>query len=66
MEGDHDGSARFLEPHACPDCGGTGALIQFEAGEGVDVSLPTRRGLPQDRSYSRHVHSLLRSRRQVH
>lgn len=50
----------FLEAHPCPDCGGTGALIELP--EGVKPLLvPTRRALRGVYSYSDHVASVLRN-----
>jgi DnaJ-class molecular chaperone len=50
-----------LEAHPCPDCGGTGALIQMEAAEVVEVDLPTRRGLRRP-TYAAHVETVLSAR----
>jgi hypothetical protein len=49
----------FLEPQPCPDCGGTGALI--ELGEGTHMpGLPIRRGIRGVTSYADHVETILR------
>ncbi len=50
-------AASFLAPHACPDCGGTGALIETMAS--AEVGLPSRRGL-RSVPYTDHVSSVLR------
>ena len=47
-----------LRPHACPDCGGTGALLELGTAAAVPT-LPSRRGLPQNH-YAYHVAALLR------
>jgi hypothetical protein len=49
----------FLDPQACPDCGGTGALI--ELGEGTRMpAFPIRRGIRHVTSYADHVAMVLR------
>ncbi len=52
------GERNVLRPHACPDCGGTGALLELTEPV-VGRNLPTRRGLPQNH-YVQHVAALLR------
>lgn len=42
-----------LEAHACPDCGGTGALIDM--GAVAEPALPSRYGIPVRNGYARHV-----------
>ncbi len=55
------GERSVLRPHTCPDCGGTGALLELDATV-AGPALPTRRGLPQNDHYVHHVAALLRSR----
>ena len=54
-----DGERGVLRPHACPDCGGTGALLEMPVAAS-DLKLPTRRGIPQNQ-YAQHVAALLRA-----
>lgn len=56
-EGDID--TQPLRARACPDCGGTGALLEL-ASATREPALPTRRGLAQNR-YRQHVAGLLRT-----
>ena len=49
----------ILEAQACPDCGGTGALIEMETADVPELKLPSRRGLPRRTSYAQHVQSVL-------
>jgi hypothetical protein len=56
---DMDDEHSVLRPHACPDCGGTGALFELPLTTS-DLKLPTRRGLPQNH-YAQHVAALLRA-----
>lgn len=51
----------FLEAHACPDCGGTGALIRLDAVPAMGPKLASRRGLPRSNAYAHHVELVLRS-----
>jgi hypothetical protein len=47
----------FLEPHPCPDCGGTGALIELPD---PDVPIWTvRRALRGVSTYAEHVAAVL-------
>jgi len=46
--------AGVLPPHACPDCGGTGALIELDE-TAADPAFPSRRGLRPAHSYAQHV-----------
>lgn len=55
-----EADARDAQP--CPDCGGTGALIELELVEPEPV-LPSRRGLPVRNRYAQHVRHVLRSQR---
>lgn len=48
-----------LRPHACPDCGGTGALLDIAVGE--LNGLPSRRGIQSNR-YAHHVSVLLQTK----
>jgi DnaJ-class molecular chaperone len=54
--------AGVLEAHACPDCGGTGALIRMDRVAPVNSHLPSRRGLPRSTTYAEHVESLLQAK----
>lgn len=56
--GDPD-ARRLPRARACPDCGGTGALLEL-ASSTREPALPTRRGLAQNR-YRQHVAGLLRT-----
>lgn len=58
---DNDSASSLLAAHPCPDCGGTGALIQLDRLAPVDGGLPSRRGLPRQNEYAQHVEALLRS-----
>ena len=53
----HEGGV--LEAQPCPDCGGTGALIQADAVAASAADLPTRRGVPRAESYAEHVATVL-------
>lgn len=53
----------ILEAHACPDCGGTGALIELDIQPDPQLRLPTRRGITREPSYAEHVESVLRLQR---
>ena len=56
------GERSVLRPQACPDCGGTGALLELAVAPSTALKLATRRGLPQDRNhYAQHVAGLLRA-----
>lgn len=59
---DQAGDKGVFQPHPCPDCGGTGALIETMPAPAVDQRLPTRRGLPRLESYAEHVADVLRHR----
>lgn len=50
----------FLEPHACPDCGGTGALIEMGGGVSSAPAFAFRRSL-RAITYADHVAAVLRS-----
>jgi hypothetical protein len=50
----------FLRPHPCPDCGGTGALLEMEV-VAPTVSLPSRRGLRTRNAYADHVQLTLQT-----
>ncbi|HSJ10128.1 MAG TPA: hypothetical protein VK928_09440 [Longimicrobiales bacterium] len=52
----------MLQAQPCPDCGGTGALIQTDGSTLGDLHLASRRGLPRQNEYAQHVEALLRSR----
>lgn len=54
---DPDRASGVLAAHPCPDCGGTGALIQMEEAA-TESALPTRRGLRRE-SYAAHVATVL-------
>ena len=47
-----------LRPHPCPDCGGTGALLELDA-QVPAVALPSRRGIRTRTAYADHVQVLL-------
>lgn len=51
----------WMEPSPCPDCGGTGALIQLDYVTQPESRLASRRGLPRD-EYAEHVAALLELR----
>lgn len=53
----------FLAPQPCPDCAGTGALIELE-GAAADLPFASRRGLRDPgRSYAAHVAAVLDAQR---
>lgn len=56
---DPQNEAGILEAQACPDCGGTGALIEMETVDVPELKLASRRGLPRASSYARHVQTVL-------
>jgi hypothetical protein len=61
---DHPNNTRgLLRPHSCPDCGGTGALLELTAAPPRD--LPSRRGLPSANPYADHVALLLQLQRSL-
>ena len=47
-----------LRAHACPDCGGTGALLEFDTSV-TEPRLPSRRGLRPRNAYAAHVQLVL-------
>jgi DnaJ-class molecular chaperone len=47
-----------LRAHGCPDCGGTGALLEMET-IALPVGLASRRGLRSRNSYADHVQLVL-------
>lgn len=51
----------LLAAQPCPDCGGTGALIEIERAAPVQTGLASRRGLPRQNDYIQHVEALLRA-----
>jgi hypothetical protein len=51
-------AAGLLEAHACPDCGGTGALIELESAR-TEPALPSRHGIPPRNRYVHHVSRVL-------
>jgi hypothetical protein len=51
----------MLRPHGCPDCGGTGALLELDT-TGPVLELPSRRGLPPVNAYADHVSLLLQAK----
>lgn len=56
---EHPNAHGFLRPHACPDCGGTGALLEIpDAGPRLD--LPSRRGIVSN-TYADHVALILQT-----
>jgi hypothetical protein len=55
-----EGERSPLRPQMCPDCGGTGALLELDAQSVTGPKFATRRGLPQNH-YVHHVAALLRS-----
>jgi hypothetical protein len=58
--GDHPpAEAGVFEPRPCPDCAGTGALIEMDAS--AEPGLASRRGVPRN-AYAQHVAFLLQSR----
>ena len=59
---DQQGESGMLQAQPCPDCGGTGALIQTDGSTLGDLHLASRRGLPRQNEYAQHVEALLRSR----
>jgi len=50
----------FLDPQPCPDCGGTGALIELSEGARMPA-FPLRRGIRGVPSYADHVAMVLRT-----
>jgi hypothetical protein len=48
-----------LEPHPCPDCIATGALLQLDGDQPFEPALPTRRGMPRQVTYAQHVAAIL-------
>lgn len=58
--GGRDDATSVLGAHPCPDCGGTGALIEQDVQE-PEPALPTRRGLGARNRYARHVSAVLQS-----
>lgn len=57
-EGEAD-ARPLARARACPDCGGTGALLELAASP-RDPAFPTRRGMVQN-NYRQHVAALLRT-----
>jgi hypothetical protein len=51
----------FLEAHVCPDCGGTGALIEMDGAPEPALKFASRRGLRRGSGYAEHVAAVLRS-----
>lgn len=60
-----DDESSFLSAQVCPDCSGTGALIEMEVKELPDLKLPSRRGMARRNTYARHVASVLSGRARV-
>lgn len=54
-----DAERSVLDASPCPDCGGTGALIEMDVREPDVLRLPSRRGLPVRNRYARHVSQVL-------
>ncbi|HSJ16408.1 MAG TPA: hypothetical protein VK939_18515 [Longimicrobiales bacterium] len=44
----------ILEAQACPDCGGTGALIVMDS-SASELALPSSYGIPRRNGYAHHV-----------
>jgi hypothetical protein len=57
---DHPNTQSFLRPHACPDCGGTGALLEMPATT-PRLEFASRRGLAAN-TYADHVALILQTR----
>jgi hypothetical protein len=54
----------ILRPHVCPDCGGTGALLELPD-YSLPLHLPSRRGL-RTGSYAEHVARILQTQAMRH
>jgi len=59
-EAQQNSEAGFLRPHPCPDCGGTGALLELETVT-PRITLPSRRGLRPGNTYAEHVQLTLQA-----
>ncbi len=51
----------LLRPQVCPDCGGTGALIEMPT-DATQPRFASRRGLPRN-EYADHVAAVLQSQK---